>query len=375
MKYQRLLFVAALSIVCAGIFIACSKSNSDNGGGTNPGGSGDATLANIGNNIIVSSYQNLSTAATAFDAAVTAFNAGPTTGGLSDLQAKFAVVYKAWETCSEFEFGPGSEQTLITTTVNVFPTDTVLINANVSSGSYTIDGISNLKAQGFPAIDFLLFGSDNTSVLTRFTTGSKAANAKQYLAAVTSSIKTKAGAVVNAWLGTGGNYINKFITNTGVNSGSSLSLLVNALVHDYDVVLKNYKIGIPFGKYGPNTIPQDPTKVEAYYSGSSLQLLVLQVQAIQNIYTGGTGLGLDDKIAATSAQSNGQPLNTVITSQLATVIAKLQAIPAPLSGAIQSNSTTVADAYTEVQKLVVLLKVDMCSALGVKIAFQDDDGD
>ncbi len=375
MKYKRILFVATLTVVCTGIFIACSKSSSNNGGGTNPGGSSDATLANIGLNIIIPSYQNLSTAATTFDAAVTAFNEGPTIAGLSDIQAKFTVVYKAWEACSEFEFGPGSDQTLMTTTINVFPTDTVLLNANISSGSYTIDGISNLKAQGFPAIDFLLFGSDNNSVLARFTTGSKAASAKQYLAAVTSSVKAKAGAVVNAWLETGGNYINKFVTNTGVNSGSSLNLLVNALVHDYDVVLKNYKIGIPFGKYGPNTIPQDPTKVEAFYSGQSLQLLVLNVQAIQNIYTGGTGLGLDDKVAATSAQSNGQLLNTVITAQLSTVIAKLQAIASPLSGAIQSNSTAVADAYTEVQKLVVLLKVDMCSALGVKIAFQDDDGD
>lgn len=373
MKQQRLLFFAALSVVCISVFLACSKSNSDAGGG-NPATS-DPALANIGNNIIIPSYQNLGTAVTAFDAAVTTFNAGPTAGGLTDLQSKFSAAYKAWEACSEFEFGPGSDQTLMTTAINVFPTDTVMIKSNISSGSYTIDGISNLKAQGFPAIDFLLFSPDNNTALARFTTDGKAANAKQYLAAVTSSIKTKANAVLNAWLGTGGNYINKFITTTGVNSGSSLSLLVNALVHDYDVVLKNYKIGIPFGKYGPNTIPQDPTKVEAYYSAQSLQLLVLNVQAIQNIYTGGTGQGLDDKVAATPAQSNGQPLNTVITVQLATVIAKLQAIPGSLPGAIQSNSTTVADAYTEVQKLVVLLKVDMCSALGVKIAFQDDDGD
>jgi len=373
MKRKRLLFFAACSITCISVFLACSKSN-NGGGGTNPGGS-DSALINIGKNVIIPAYQNLNTAIIAMDAAVTAFNAGPTPDGLINLQNTFKAAYKAWEACSEFEFGPASDQSLMTTTINVFPTDTALIKNNINTGVYVIDGISNLKAQGFPAIDFLLFGSDNASVLAKFTTDSKAAAAKQYLTAVTGSVKTKANAVVTAWAETGGNYINKFISATGVNAGSSLSLLVNALVHDYDVVLKNYKIGIPFGRYGPNTIPQDPAKVEAYYSGISVQLLVLQVQAIQNIYMGSAGLGLDDKVAATNVQSNGQPLNNVIKTQIATVLAKLQAIPDPLSGAIQGNSAAVGDAYTEVQKLVVLLKVDMCSALGVKIAFQDDDGD
>jgi len=53
----------------------------------------------------------------------------------------------------------------------------------------------------------------------------------------------------------------------------------------------------------------------------------------------------------------------------------MQALPEPLSSAVQSGATAVTDAYTEIRKMTVLYKVDMCSALGVKISFQDDDGD
>jgi len=373
MKSRSILLIAFAGVVCAGIIISCSKSNNnstDNNTSTNK-----AILTNIGNTIIIPSFQNLSTAVNAMDAAIVAFNASPTTITLTAAQSSFKDAYLAWEACSEFSFGPASDQSLVTSNVNVFPTTVSTIQSNINSGVYIIDAIGNLNAQGFPALDYLLFSPDNTTVLARFTTDSKAANAKQYLAAVSGGIKSKATAVLNAWLSTGSNYISQFINATGVDAGSSLSLLVNGLVYDYDVILKNYKIGIPFGKYGPTTLPQDPTKVEAYYSGISVQLLIAQVQAIQNIYLGASGQGLDDKVASTNIQKNGSPLNDVIKAEFTTLLTKLQALPASLSGAIQNNSSTVNDAYTEVQKLVVLLKVDMSSALGVKISFQDDDGD
>jgi predicted lipoprotein len=139
--------------------------------------------------------------------------------------------------------------------------------------------------------------------------------------------------------------------------------------------LQNYKIGIPIGKYGPNVLPISPEKVEAYYSGYSVALLIAQLQAMQNLYMGGTSGGIDDKVAATTAKNNGVPLNDAIKAQITTLLAKLQALPDPLSADVQNNITIVNDTYTEVRKLTVLFKADMSSALGVKISFQDDDGD
>jgi predicted lipoprotein len=370
MKFRTTASLPVLAAAVIIILFSCSKSNNDN---PNPSGNtGDSALVNIGTNIILLSYQDFATKTAAMDAAVSAFVQAPDAGKLISAQAAFKTAYLSWEACSEFEFGPAADQTLATNTINVFPTDTAIIKNNISSGSYTIDGIGNLKAQGFPALDFLLFSTDNNTALNRFTADAAAGNAKKYLSAVASSLKTKAAATLAAWTGT---YINTFKTATGVNAGSSLSLLVNAFVYDFDVVLKTYKLGIPFGKFGATAVPQAPYKVEAWHSGISLQLMIQQVKALQNIYLGGMGYGLDDKIIASKAQKSGVPLNDVIIAQFNTLLAKLNALSDPLSAAIVNNNSAVSDAYTEAGKLVVLLKVDLSSALGIKISFQDDDGD
>jgi uncharacterized protein len=373
MNKKAILSLTGFAITGIIVLFSCSKSNS--GGTTMPTGTVDSALVNLGTNIILPAYQDLSASMVALDASVTAFTQAPNATTLANAQAAFKTAYLAWESCSEYEFGPASDQSLLTTTINVFPTDSTLIKSDISSGSYTIDGIANLKAQGFPGIDFLLFGADNATTLGRYTTDIAAANAKTYLSAIVASVKTKATAVAIAWSPAGGNYLAAFTAATGVNAGSSFSLLVNSFVQDYDIVLKSYKLGIPIGKYGATVLPLAQEKVEGYYSGISLQLLVQQVTAMQHMYLGGTGYGIDDKVSASKAQANGVPLNDAINAAFTTLLAKLAALQDPLSAAIVNNNTAVNDVYTEATKLVVLLKVDLSSALAVKISFQDDDGD
>jgi len=371
---KHFLIPVSVTLVCIVLAVACSKSGG--GGGTPPPtGTKDEVLVNLGTNIILPSYQQLSASTATLDAAVTAFNASPSLTTLTAVQGAFKDAYKKWAACSEFEFGPAADQFLTTHFTNAFPTDTVLIKGNVNGAVYVIDGISNFSAQGFPALDYLLFAYGNDAVIARFTTDAHAAGAKQYLAALSASLKTKTAAVTNAWSTTGGNYLAKFINATGVDAGSSLSLLLNAYVLDFDVNLQNYKIGIPIGIYGPTTLPKSPAKVEAVYSGLSDQLLIAQVQAFQNIYLGAADKGIDDKVAATNAQKNGGSLNDAIKTQLTAVLTRMQGLPEPLSLGITNNNTTINDAFTEVRKMTVLLKVDMSSALGIKISFADDDGD
>ena len=371
MKSKNIFLKAAVGLLClALVFFSCSKS-SDKPSNPPPSGTPDATLTNLGTNIILPAHQQLSTTTAALDAAVTAFNSNPSSGTLTDVQTAFKTAYGSWAASSEFEFGPAADLFLTTHFINSFPTDTVTIRNNVNGAAYAIDGLGNYAAQGFPALDYLLFANGSVTTLARFTTDANAAGAKQYLAALSASLKTKAAAVSNAWSASEGNYLKTFINATGVDAGSSLSLMVNAYVQDFDVNLQNFKIGIPIGLYGPSVLPKSPTKVEAYYSGLSDQLLIKQVQAFQNIYLG----GLDDKVSATSAVNNGQPLNDVIKAELTVLLTKIQALPDPLSTGIINNSPAISDAYTEIRKTTVLLKVDLPSAVGIKISFQDDDGD
>jgi predicted lipoprotein len=258
--------------------------------------------------------------------------------------------------------------------VNTFPCDPAKINANISSGTYNLDAIGNLDAKGLPGMDYLLFGAgtDNAAILALYTTDAQAANRKAYLSDLSAAVKSVAGSVLHSWIPGGGNYINTFVTATGTDVGSSLGQLINQVDFDIDL-LKNYRLGVPLGKQSMGVLY--PTKVEAYYSGISSELAVLQLQSLQNIYLGASGLGLDDYLAEINAQYNGGSLDAAIQAQFLSAITHMQAVPDPFSAEVAANSPAANSAYTEVQKLLVLMKTDMPSSLGVLITYEDTDGD
>jgi predicted lipoprotein len=259
-----------------------------------------------------------------------------------------------------------------------------LIENNISAtpGSININSYGNQSAKGFPALDYLLFNTDSATLLIDYTTGANAANRKQYLATVSTDIKTETNTVVNAWLVSGGNYINTFINGSGTSVSSSLGLLINSADQDLEI-LKNYRLGVPLGKVlTADTNVISPTQVEAYYSGISAQLALTQLKAIQGLYLGnsvhGNGLGLSNYLTQsnkTYSSYNGSSLDSTIKAAFTLAVTDLQGVPDPLSATIQSNPTSADNAFAETQQLVTLLKTDMPSLLGVAITYGDNDGD
>ena len=286
---RKLIFAA---IIVASVFVliqSCSKS------GDNKPTTGDSSfdrkgmLTNISTNIIIPGYTAYQAATAGLDAAVTTFNATPNAANLTAVQTAFQATYKQWQAVSVFEFGPAAQIELRVNT-NTYPADINQINSNITSKTYNPGLLANLAAKGLPAIDYLLFGTgaNNTAILAQFTTGTNAAYSKTYLAALSAELKANATTVLTAWNGT---YKTTFINADGTDVGSSVGLLTNQLVFDYET-LKNYEIGIPAGVQSMGTT--FPQKVQAYYSKISVQLVLLHLKAIQNIYMGASGLGFDD---------------------------------------------------------------------------------
>jgi predicted lipoprotein len=367
---RQLLLVLSLLL----IFASCKKKDSQS---EKPQYDRVSMLTNIGNNIVIPNYLAFHIQADKLDSAITDFNAAPDAIKLTNLQGIFKDTYRSWQVCTVFEFGPASDA-FLNLNLNTFPTNVNDINSNIASGTYDLNAASNIDAKGFPGIDYLLFGSaaDNNAILALYTSDANATNRKNYLAALSAEIKTKASTVYNAWIPTGGNYINTFLHASGTDNGSSVGYLVNQLSSSEEL-LKNYKIGIPNGEQSAGT--PFPSKVEALYSGISVELAVLQLQSLQNLFLGkssqGDGPGFDDYANFTGASFNGTILGTAINNQFNSAIAKLQAIPDPLSNSVSNNNATVHAAYLELQQLLVLLKSDMPAALGVLITYNDNDGD
>lgn len=364
--------VLSTLLLCAFFMQACKDKNK---GKVNPGDSYDKSgmLNNIGSQLAMPAYANLKLSIDTLQTAATAFTTSPSQQGLLALQTAFTATSVRYQWCSTFELGP-AESEILRASFNTFPCDTTQINSNISSGSYDLSSAANIDAKGLPALDYLLY---KNNALNLFTVSPNAVNAKKYLNDIVAEMATKSTKVNNAWVATSGNYIKTFSENTGSDAGGSIGQLVNQLNYDFEL-LKNIKIAIPLGKRTLGT--PLPDKTEAYYSGLSLTLVTEQLNSIENIYlgrdkAGKDGLGLDDYLDHIGANNGSGSLNSAIKARFAAIKSKLNALQGPLSTAVVNNNAAVDAIYADMQQMVVLMKVDMPSALGVLITYQDNDGD
>jgi predicted lipoprotein len=328
-------------------------------------------LSNVGNNIIVPAYQDLKSQTNILSIATDTFVKTPNAQNLADLQLAFKNAYLSWQACDVYDFGPAMDHAL-RANFNVYPVDTTKITNNIATGSFNLDILSNSDAKGFPAIDFLLYGEKNDANYTiyLFTSHNNAANRKQYLKTLVQAIATKSAAVADAW---NASYLNTFATSLGYSVGSSAGLLVNAMNSYYERYLRDGKLGIPVGIRSLGVALSRQT--EAYYGGFSAELLNASLKAFQDLYLGKygstNGLGLDDHLVA----FDGSAIDENIRNYLADAIIASNTLTDPLSQQIINNQTSVEAVYSKLQKVIIPLKVDMPSKLGILISYQDNDGD
>jgi predicted lipoprotein len=330
-------------------------------------------LSNYSSNIIIPNIQVAKNSIDSFSVAYSNFISNKTVQTLALARQKFIQAYKDYQKMEVFGFGP-AENEIVYANFNTFPTDTPQILSNISNGSYNLAVVSNLDSKGLPAIDYLLNsnGYTDAQLVTLFVNSPNRVN---YINDCVADMQLKATTIINGW---NGSYQSTFNSSTGSEIGSSLGVLVNNLNFQIDL-MKNAKVGIPLGKKSLGIKLTE--KCEAYYTNSiSVSLIQGCLDNIENVYlgrslSGADGLGLDDYLDALGAQHSSGSLNTAIKNQFATAKSKLALVNEPFTNSILNDETTVDAAYIEMVKLLVLLKTDMPSALGIVITYQDGDGD
>lgn len=351
------------------LFAACSSSTSSEDQGNFDR---SEMLNNYGNNIIIPAFEDMQTATNELETAADNFENERTLDRLETLQSALKNARVAWQDVSPFQFGP-AESIVLRSSLNTYPVNTEKVNDNISSGDYSFDSFDNNDAAGLPALGYLLHGVGDTNeeILTMYTADSKAENRMAYLLDNISFIKDQIDTATHEWQESGGDYISMFLSdeNAGTDVGSSLGMLINSFVRHYESFLRTGKIGIPAGVISAD-IPR-PTATEAYYGGYSLELAIANLEQIERIFTGADGLGLDDNLKALNAED----LSDEIQSQIDEAQTALEQLNDPLSQQIEENNDPVLTSFKELQDIVVLLKVDMTSVLGIRITYQDNDGD
>lgn len=345
-------------------------------------------LRNLGENVIIPSFEELAQKTSALKQAVATYNTSTTEPNLIALQNAWKEAAFAWKRAELYKVGPldnggnGLLASIDHSSANTMTIENAVnpsgVENAITSATGAIDNnyIETLGSQlkGIPTLEYLLFNrtQGNTFILSQFNDQKR----KDYLAAASENLNQKAETVLNGWKPGGGNHLQTFVNADGRDIGSSIGMMVNEIVYQIEI-MRNEKVGRPLGKRTSGNI--QPQSVEAKYSDNSLAFLKENINGLEKTFTGngaaGDKAGFDDLLDQLKAEFNGQPLAKMIKDQFQAVRQKADAINVSLQDAVSQNPAAVEALYTELNKLLVLTKVDMVNNIGVVITYTDNDGD
>jgi len=296
-------------------------------------------------------------------------------GSIDDLVAMrsaYLSAYREWHKVSIFEIGKAEELALRNYS-NIFPTNVEEIIANIDSPDYNLELPSNYDAQGFPAIDYLFYGLeiDDAALVTRL----QQENYKTYVSDLVDRLYDLTSQVLLDWQN---GYRESFIENDGSSATASVDKLVNDFLFYYEKFLRAGKIGIPAGIFSGSPIA---TSAEAPYSDIySKAFFLLGFDAVDDFFNGvghdgREGISLKQYLEHIAIDNQSQNLAPLINAQLQSARLQASDLNPSLQNQVIDDNNKMLLTYDELQKVVVLFKVDMLQALNIQVDFVDADGD
>ncbi len=328
-----------------------------------------ALLTNLSDNVIVPSYQNLVSLNSTLKASVETFLADVSLENLISVQNALKAARLGWQDCMMFDFGPASTNGLAST-LNIFPIDKLTIENNIQNGNFSVNAAAASDERGYQAISYLVHGGETDQDLVAQFDNSD--NRKTYLLTITDLILQNSVATLDDWEN---EYQQTFKDSQGTDVGSSLGQLVNALTQTLERNTRDAKLGIPVGLRSLG-IP-NPDRVEGLYTPNSVEFLVRNLNAYKNLFTGtSSGDGLLDYLDEIEAKTiDNENMSANILAQLDACIVAAELIQEPLYIEVVDNPEQTNATIAELQRLLVLIKTEMVSAIGISITYQDNDGD
>ena len=365
MNHTRTNTLTSLVLLLLLAIVGCSTDGANN----HPDYDRSSVLADQANNIIRPNFSVLATSCTSLDNSINTLIADPSLSHLEDARNALLDARTAFQKCTPYSsFGPSNSYAL-RNELNTFPSDTALVEQNIASGEYVLGSVSTLDAQGFPAIEYLLWSTNNDDEILNALTNDS--NRCDYLTSLSARCQEIATTVSDEWT----SYSTMYIQQDGTDVGSSLGMVVNSLNLDFEKFIRDGKVGIPLGiRSLGNPLPGH---VEAPYSDNSKALLTASLEGLLQLIEGseGSSYSLSTYMDHVGAQHIGTELSGVIRNHINDLINQVNTIDRPLETWLVEEAGAADQLYTDLQQLVVYLKVDMTSSLGILISYQDTDGD
>lgn len=338
-------------------------------------------LSNLVDNILIPAYQNFYSELNEFDTAISNFQSATTSNNLQDIRSKFIEVYKLWQHVEMFNIGY-AEEIFYGSKMNIYPTNVSRISDNINSINSDLDTNSNqFSAQGFPAIDYMLYGiaGSDQEFIELYGENSGDNPTFDYLNLIVDRMVVNTDAVMSDWLENKDNFIN----STGNTSGSSLNMLANDFIYYYEKGFRANKFGIPAGVWA-GVLTQN---VESFYARSLSKVLAQEsLNASKNFFLGIhydsdiNGEGLYDYIAYLddtnySNNSDFLGLQDAIVESMDNSMNKINSLSGNFVNQIENDNYKMLETFDAIQDGVVLMKTNMLSLLGISVDYFDADGD
>ena len=323
--------------------------------------------------IIIPAFDDLETKLNNLKISYNKFNSDMTDDNLEDLRNNWLISYKAWQHVEIYDIGKAMKDYYAFKS-NVYPVDTVRVKVNIEKGEYDLNNPNNYDSQGFPTMDYLLYGldKDTSKVINHFKNDQKISN---YLGKIIDEIISTTASVNSDWKSTKEEFV-KSIENS---ASSNLNMLINDFIYYYEKRFRAMKFGIPGGVFSSSALPGT---VEGYYS--KIYSKELSLEAFSSIKNFFNGISHENKdISGTGLKSyldfldpnKTQLLSDEINNQFNIAENSINELNNNFSEQTSTGLLKLLTTYDNIQKAVVLLKVDMLQILNINVDYVDADGD
>ena len=369
---KKLFFFLLLSFV-----FACSDDEVDPPKESEDNFDRKAMLSSWADNIIIPAFAFFAEKTTELKDASKAFVLEPSVANYELLVTKWELAYIAFQDVSMFEIGK-AEELRLTNNLNIYPTDIDGLSNNIISGDYNLELPAQIAMQGFPALDYLLFGlaENQAAILEFYQQDENAPNYLDYLNVLTKRIDELAQAVLADW---NNGFRNDFVENSGNSALASVDKLTNDFIFYYEKHLRAGKIGIPAGVFSGDPLS---AKVEAFYRKNLSKVLFNRaLDAVQNFFNGvhyrssTEGESMKTYIEYLEVTKNAESLAKVINAQFEEARLAAEKLSDNFAEQVETDNVKMLETYDQLQLNVVHLKVDMLQAFNVNVDYVDADGD
>ena len=370
----KTLFMSRLLILCTSFLFLMSCGGGDSNDNTPPSFSDDfdrvQCLSNIYDNIAILSFQEFQLKLDDLDESSSYFIENPSDiTALNSLRSSWLDAYLVWQHIEVFShFGKG-EDILYGFKMNTYPTD-------VNRTKNIINGIAQfnpafLDNQGFPALEYLIYGIENSDEEIINTLNSS--SSLNLIGDIVSEMISNTSEVYNWWLKNRSMIVN----DNSSTATSSLNLLINDFIYHYEKGFRTNKFGIPAGYFsGGQTFPE---KTEGYYAGNiSKSLALSSLESINNVFEGrkyGDNTVFGESMYTYLNFLQEGPLADEILIKLENIDISINNLDNDFAVQIETNNDEILNTFNLIQSVVAKFKIDMTMAMGVGIDYISGDGD